>query len=426
MAHGIINRSAANPCPICGKPDWCGRYPLPDGSFMEFCNRDASKSDVIGTDGVRYKYCGETEGGASRFIDANAAADKKAQGGFGMQRKKVVNSVQVRDNAYLDKVYRYMLSLMVLDVGHRQYLQEEGWSGEMLSRHLVKSFPESDFNRFKYKNHFSENPYRKRLARMVIERFKGEYGEDCLKGVPGAYRNAKGEWTFCGRKGILFPMYDAEGNLYRLRIRLDFLDVNGKIVRHGNGMFYYEQGQKVFIHTMKGLYTMKGEVREYRKTGGKYRNFSSWKDEELDDCIVNKYAEGCQAGNNIGVYADLPDDKMYFCFLTEGEKKGIYSSVKMEVPIISFPGVNSWHKLLEGERGSRAIDYLQKRGVVMFVVAFDADKATNAAVLKNERQTIQAIKDEGFAVGVANWDILYGKGLDDLLRSGHQPEYDIC
>ncbi len=126
MAHGIIDRSAASPCPICGKPDWCGRYPLPDGSFMEFCNRDASKSDVIGTDGVRYKYCGETEGGASRFIDANAAADKKVQGGFGMQRKKVVKSVQVRDNAYLDKVYWYALSLMVLDAGHHQYLQEEG------------------------------------------------------------------------------------------------------------------------------------------------------------------------------------------------------------------------------------------------------------------------------------------------------------
>lgn len=424
MAHGIVNRSRSNPCPFCGKPDWCGRYPTESGFFVEFCKRTADRCDVLGLDGVTYKYVGETADGSAKFVAKDLYSASHAH--IVQKKLEVINTVQVRDNVYLDEIYRYLLSLLVLDDDHCKYLQGEGWDNKMLYKYQIKSFPENDYYRYKYNNKYSKNPYRKVLARKVIEHFEEKYGKECLVGVPGAYKNSKGEWTFTGRSGILFPMYDVNGYLYRLRIRLDFLDVPGVLFSDGNAKYYLENNQPIYVQEMKGLYTINNGNKDFCKNTGKYRNFSSWREKKLEDCIINQYNGGCAANNQIAVYANVPNEKNFFCFITEGEKKGIFASEKMQVIVVSLPGVNSWSKLLEGKKGNRPIDILIKKGVGIFIVAFDADAATNEAVLKYESKTIQAIKKEGLAVGVAKWDILYGKGLDDLLASGHQPEYDVC
>ena len=61
----------------------------------------------------------------------------------------------------------------------------------------------------------------------------------------------------------------------------------------------------------------------------------------------------------------------------------------------------------------------------MFIIAYDADKAVNESVLNAQNKVLDAIRKEGFYVGVANWDESCGKGLDDLLSKGFQPSYDI-
>lgn len=59
----------------------------------------------------------------------------------------------------------------------------------------------------------------------------------------------------------------------------------------------------------------------------------------------------------------------------------------------------------------------------MFVIAYDADKTVNDKVLVSEKNAINALRNEGFSIGVAEWDSCYGKGIDDLLAGGHRPSF---
>ena len=36
-----VNIDRNNPCPHCGKPDWCYMYRAEDGNLLSVCNRDA-------------------------------------------------------------------------------------------------------------------------------------------------------------------------------------------------------------------------------------------------------------------------------------------------------------------------------------------------------------------------------------------------
>lgn len=429
------------PCPICGDTKGNCRILINNETKDTYylCSKVRTQKNVKRGD-KWYVYEKEVKNDCfSRYEESNARKarlrkwkEQQGQQGQGnpskdkmtfneVKDKKITSekeSVAVKDKESLDKIYRFMLDSLVLEPVHRAYLKQEGWTDELIERWSIRSFPESDYMREKFQN-FSYNPTRKELARKVLNRF----GEDALIGVPGAYQNKSGEWTFSGRKGLLLPLPSVDGRFYRLRVRMDFMDVNAKITYGPNGTMYYEEnGCKRFIHPFKGVYTQQNGERIYEKvTGGKYRNFSSYK---LDENGNNIYPNGTEAGNNIGFYS-TNKDSMFLCFLTEGEKKGAFCNDKMGVPFISFPGVNSWSKLLEGEKGNRPIDLLKQQNITMFVVAYDADVASNNAVFRQQYNVTKALRNEGFEVGVACWDVNLGKGLDDLLASGNKPFYDI-
>lgn len=442
MAYGIRAVTKNSPCPICGKPDWCGFMPADDGGELVICQRDTEEKNVIGQDGNFYVFVALSRSGNSIFEEANQRLAKEQRRNSKKEYDKssfskfkavppktytVLDEVKPKSNEELNKIYNALLDMLVLDDIHKQYLLNEGWTEELIMRHKIKSFPEKDLTRFMHKNNPSKNPYRKTLAKQLIEKF----GENCLLGVPGAYKNSKGDWTFAGAKGILFPVYDAKHNLYRLRIRMDFMDVNEKLIKEGNSdPYYFKNGKKYHVVPLKGIYTLEDGKKVFDKNliRGKYRNFSSFhadEDEYKKGFIVNSYNSGCEAGNQLGIYYNSERDNMYIAFVTEGEKKGIFCNDKMRAPFINVPGVNSWSKLIEGKKGSRAIDILYDRGVGMFVIAYDADKAVNSKVLESEKNAIQALRDEGFAIGIAEWDMRYGKGIDDLLQGGHQPTYNL-
>lgn len=439
MAYGIRAVTKSKPCPICGKADWCGFMPADGGGELVVCQRDTEEHNVIGQDGQFYVYVSKSRSGNSIFEEANQRMQREKKWKAGREYDNssfkqvsvptpsytVVDEVKVKPNEVLDKIYRSMLDMLVLDDNHKAYLISEGWTEELIQKHKIKSFPEKDFIRYSLKNNFSKNVYRKRLANQLIEKF----GQDCLLGVPGAYKDGQGKWTFAGPKGILFPLYDANHNLYRLRVRMDFTDVKEQLISMGTGDRYFDKdGQRYYVSFMKGIYIIDSGDKKFDKGSGKYRNFSSFHadDEEYKrGFIVNSYDKGCEAGNQLGIYYDSGRDNMYIAFVTEGEKKGVYCNDKMRAPFISVPGVNSWSKLIEGKKGNRAIDILQSRGVGMFVIAYDADKAVNNKVLDSEQYAIQALKVEGFSIGVAEWDMRHGKGIDDLLQGGRQPAYQL-
>lgn len=400
MAHGIKNMSRQNVCPICGKPDYCGWMPASDGGDLVFCNRctePLAKGDgVMGHDGNYYIKVGMTRSEHPVFEEANQRlAKQKLKQGMEVKYVKPevlaprtltpVDIIEPLDNKKLDAMYQCLLDNLFLEDADREYLLEEGWSNELIDRYKIRTFPMSDYERFKKKGtpeSYSRNPWRKTLGKKLED----EFGS--LAGMPGAYQNTNGNWTFYGEEGILFPLFDADGCLYRLRIRL----------------------------------------HHPKPDGGKYRNFSSFKEDKEaaeQGFLMNKLPKGSRAGNNIGFYMNPSFDDMHLAYITEGEKKGIYGESILKNPFISIPGISSYAKLFEGKKGMRPVDTLKSRGIHILVIAYDADKKNNPMVWESQEKTVEKLKKEGFTVGVANWNIEEGKGIDDLLKNGGRPLYDL-
>jgi len=461
MANGFLGRSAQNPfCPICGYPgnDYCGRQ-RKDGVELIFCMRTAkcvaeglnyfnANGDCQGKDGNYYLRVGTSRSGNGVYMEANA---KKAYDELnGIRRTSsgykpsnmpeytppeppvIVDEVKPLSNTKLHIIYSLMAKHLQLEDYHREYLKKEGWTDEMLQKYQVVSFPEKDHTRFAYrKNVKLKCPYRKRLAKLILE----ELGNppEGLRGVPGAYQNNAGEWTFCGPSGIIFWQKDIDGNIYRARIRMDYRDLNTEILRDSSGREYFIEKGFTWYLSMKGAcrFLPDGSC-EWKKDGsfkGKYRNFSSYAEDEEElknNRIVNIYKNGCQSGNNLGFYINRERDDVHICYITEGEKKGAFANYTMRAPFVTLPGVSSWSLLFKGNKGERPIDRLKAMGIYVLVIAFDADKTVNADVLAKEQATVNAIKEEGMFIGAAEWDMTLGKGLDDLLAAGYKPRYTVC
>lgn len=384
-------------CPICGKPDWCGVIEF-DGYTMLACQRTKDHQNTIGADGLFYVFVKESKSGAScLYEEANQArvrkgdvdTDSASYKAFEVQKVKSLPAeelVPALPNSKLHKIYSKMLSMLVLEERHKQYLLSEGWSEELIKASGIKSFPVNDYERNE-KGIVTKNPKRYELGKALYEAF----GD--LTGVPGAYakvgKNDSIYWTFAGPDGILFPIADINKQIYRLRIRLE--------------------------NPTKNM---------------KYGNLSSFKKIEKEGKLINYYKNGTRSGNAIGMYQNncLCENDYYIAYVTEGEKKGIIGNYILKSLIIDIPGVNSFALLLkeDEETGERIVDSLKRKGVKILIIAFDADKSQNEAVLKAEQHTIKLLKNEGFIIGIANWPISWGKGLDDILVKGYRPTYDLA
>lgn len=430
MAHGFINVTRSNPCPICGKPDWCGWMPSSEQEDVRclVCQRDTEKDDQTGFDGIQYKYVGESGGGNSVYMnfDDYYKQEKRRAGQKGQRPRnkgqaanvpksapkslQPVNIIEPKSPEDLDLIYNFLVSKLKLKDEHRKYLHSQGWTDEMIEHYHVVSFPEADNLRSKNKRR-DVNEERAVLAGRIARRF----GERALYGVPGAYKDA-GEWTFFGPSGILFPMYDLEGNLYRLRIRMDFRDQKDKIYKSVTGLDDYVMRNNIRHYIcMKGVYYMEAREKVWTETRGKYRTLSSYiedDEERKKGFLKNKLDGGCRSGNVISCYRpDVWDPSMLV--ITEGEPKGAYTAMKLGMEVWTLPGVNSYALVLEEDK----IDYLKKRNICV-LVAFDADKATNDNVLKMEQDLIKGLTEQDVPVMKLEWDIEAGKGIDDNLAAG--------
>ena len=99
--------------------------------------------------------------------------------------------------------------------------------------------------------------------------------------------------------------------------------------------------------------------------------------------------------------------------ITEGELKADIATDLSAVPTIGIPGVSNWHPALQVLEGLR-VDAVR--------LAFDADYITKPQVARELASLAQEIASRGLAVSIERWPIENGKGIDDLLVNGHQPE----
>lgn len=406
-------------CRICGKPDFCYRLPIPrelipegwvGDEFYSVCNRTGgtvSVGDTVqGVNGELYvanKSYAESENGVGigiRFEPEGLKAARKQnwnrnKGTF--VPKKIASYVDEEespanppaDDAILDTVYREFLSLLRLEPEDRAYLHKEGFTDGLIDYWNIKSIPESDFVRYKLGGAYrTVNNWRKDTCAALLRRV------DSLEGVPGFRKKQNGEWTYCGYGGILFPLKNAYGQIYALRLR-------------NHSQYHDKDG---FIITKEDY--EKDTVNNFRS--GKYVNFTTYG------------KEGCRIGCRAGIFLPRVRQGQDFnhsrIWCTEGEKKSIIGSEMLQNTFIDVPGVSSYKLLTQPDKnGLSILDHMWNSGAMSVVVAYDADKENNRMVLSAQNGFVELLKERGFRVLIADWDINIGKGIDDLLRNGGVP-----
>ena len=297
-----------------------------------------------------------------------------------VEEKKIEGCSEPLDNDMLNSIYTSFLRKLTLYDRHSVHLHQDGWSNDLIHRSFIRSIPFC-------KNQKYLNTKRVEITDALIQ----EFGS--VRGVPGFFKQTDGTWSFAARtSGMFIPIYDYKGRIYRLRIRLDYPE------RDENG-----------------------------KEKNKYNNFSSlYEKKSKEGVLYNSFQEGCSAGNHIGFYCK-PDDDFTVCYITEGEKKALRANDELHCPVISIPGVNSFRKILEPlEDGMHALDYLKAMGCKIVIIAYDADKTINEAVLFYEGRLIHLVHEYGLQVAVANWNLGFGKGFDDILKVGVRPNYSLA
>lgn len=421
-----------HPCPICGHDHWCIWIDGQNGPLIA-CHRSDTKETVKGYDGLTYLFVKVGSKGECHLYEEQQQANdarcrwleeqkrlhpekyknvkirKRTNSSENIAKSKnYINRSQYtkkyiepddRHPEHLDQVYREMLSQLILEDKHKDYLRSESWTEDMFLRYSIRSLPMQDGKRYQTKL-LSRNVWRKSLCRSIEKKL----GKDCFLGIPGFYRDNSGEWNIYGiiDGGIIFPLYDINGYIIRLRIRPDYSE-ESKDWANKNG-----------------------------KKLGKYINFQSMSEAYDDEkkIIYNTLTDGCRAGGRIGFYMYNYDGNwqkhIKLAFITEGEKKSIVYNYYRGVVCICLPGVSSWRKLFEEKDGMSIVRLLWLMGCRFLVVGFDADKETNVNVLKNERATVEELKKIGFQLATVSWNPQIAKGIDDLIVQNLNPKVHMC
>ncbi len=466
------NVTPKNPCPICGKPDWCLIRDGENGPLFG-CHR-VDEAEVI-ANGVKYIQFKQTDqlcwyeeeeqrkAGREAYIAKLKAENpnwKPSKGKKAASPKKPSSPTTAKyvnrsnyaemynkpteDGQILHKVYSALLDCCILEEDHAKILKDE-WGEDIFnkitSRYPIRSLPMPDANRFKY-GRFYKNLWRK----AIIEKMKASgVTDEELSHTPMFYQLGSGEdevWTFTSLSGILFPVYNAIGQIIRLRIKDDYPLAEG-VFEGAEGQFgFYKDGW--YFKAKEGdskpflVYQPKSKTYKVRldKSGipmsdgdkkskviGKYKNLSSFKevyDDEKKE-IRNKYKNGSQSGSYPSLYCK-PTDNFAVVYFTEGEKKAMVANEILGAPCVSFPGVGTFSTAFEARCCAQSIvDYCVERGLRRGVLCYDADKSSNAMVLMQEKNCVKYFIEHNIELMIGDWSQAFGKGLDDILLKGIRP-----
>jgi len=293
----------------------------------------------------------------------------------------------------------------------------------------IRSMPPPDKARFANGESFN-NPTRKHIVKKLLSMF----GD--LRGVPGFYLRSgpywadkpeSERWTFSSPEGIIFPCFDADGYLYRIRVRDDYPDLVLKEDKTESfqgrfGTFHYsydKEGKRLltFCEKEKKPEILHG-VKPFGKVNGKYKNFSSVSAKLVDLVCVNTMEGGSRSGSPYSLY-DKYSTSYTVVFGTEGEKKGMVANAAKRAPVVSVAGVWTYRVLFEkDESGKSFIDKMKEKGMKYFVVCYDADKETKDDVKRAEQAFVKELRENGVEPLIGYWKKDFDKGLDDILLAG--------
>ena len=465
-----VNRG--RPCVICGKTDWCAYVPFQNGDVNHICPRvSGSVGDIVtGADGETYRVKSVRDSGTTfetiEQYESNRKKFIESLPGYKPQkrttshtkpapqpyRQEVVTEgvADLASPADLDRVYRAFLKRLRLERKHEKKLRAE-WDkipwlyGKVNACFPIKSLPPEDAVRFSSAEKF-KNESRKRIMQSLVE----EVGEP--KGVPGFYQRKDGSWTCYRLAGIVFPVYNSHGQIVRLRVNDDYPDCEGRfsgepcmfrymrddaqgtgwfaIPLRKDGSFIYDDREIVWEYgsVNKRIELTSALYPKGTKVSGKYKNFTSYQERAITGPdgtlhVTNLLTNGCRSGSACSLYTKHGDDTTVV-YATEGEKKAIVANMMLNVPVISIPGVTNFNMLFKPEEGYKdsLMQAMRDKGMKLAVLVYDADKASNEVVLRNEQNAIKAFVDNGVKIAVGEWNPAWGKGLDDILLEQVMPK----
>lgn len=457
-----------HPCPICGYTDWCNFVTFPEtGNVLAYCQRvTGQKGDTAPYSGKMWRHTGIIKKGGFNVwepleqYEASRAAflkekypDYKGKGykqpvmvkkAAAEKKIEVKGVVPVADTTRLNEVYSALLDLLVLEDKHGRKLRDEwdhvdGLFDKLVKTYRIKSLPPEDRLRFSSKERL-KNLSRKKIMEKLIDKV------GVPEGVPGFYMRADGSWTMYYLCGIVYPVFNTDGEIVRIRIGTDYPLVKGSFDGKEGTFSYFLKDEKAgwwfrqlsnqMLHTLVWQYGAEDNKISLNKKGypdgkveGKYKNFTSKYLIDEEDSAgnivsqVNKFNRGCESGSFCSVYTKEGDDPT-FVYITEGEKKAMVANLILNVPVISVPGVNALSKVFENEpnREMSMIDSLMSKGTRAVVLVYDADKTVNQKVLREEQRAVNEFKERNIRIAIGEWNPQWGKGLDDVLLTGVKPQ----
>ena len=268
-----------------------------------------------------------------------------------------------------NKTYRAFLLELLLSLKHYYMLKARGFSDDDIVAMGYKSFPSAEEVSF-------EDICRRLIAKGCI-----------LEGVPGFYKNDKGEWTFVRiTPGIIIPQINIHNQIEGFQIRKD-----DDLRREFDG----ELEAKIVWFSSKGKSHGTGpHVTVHNAT----------------DFIYNKDKKQYEPV--------LHGDKVT---LTEGGMKADLCACLLDhhASLIAVQGVHALNPLKE------ALIALKPYGLKTVNIAYDMDYLTNPNVKEAMEKTIALIKELGLnCENLMNWEYkqkdengneFFLKGLDDYL-----------
>lgn len=187
--------------------------------------------------------------------------------------------------------------------------------------------------------------------------------EERLPHVPGFYvqeKDGRRFWSVAGFGGLCIPVRDVQGRIQTVAVRVDD-----------------------------------------DSTGGRYRYLSSSR------------KGGLKSPTPVHVPLCLKDTDKSTVRVTEGFLKADAATRLSGMLTIGLPGVSAWR---------RAGRILRELGTKTVRVAYDADACHNRNVAECLSHLVNHLRRHGFAVELEIWDEAEGKGIDDLLAAGKQPD----
>jgi len=180
-----------DPCPICGKPDWCSRSS--DGRVVN-CRRTITNHEVPGWwfEDIHRDKAGQPY---SRWQSLGETTE------VSKCRPPAPHRVDAAGIKTRDTAYRTFLDHL--------RLPRTPWA-ELQRRGLTRS----EIGRRQY-------GYLDDRRGQAVQALVESLSEDQVSRVPGFVRNADGTWTVNGPKGIVIPVRDPDGKIQALKIRRD-------------------------------------------------------------------------------------------------------------------------------------------------------------------------------------------------------------